>query len=219
MIFGSGGNCRIKSCGSGYIGAMVWMALPQYCVGAGCRIFWSSICLTGVGTYLFDQDLLIRVVSILPAGQNRRRRHGRYQVRKGRSPSSSCDWSLSFVGLITAVLGPVALSHELSLNLSYIQTLEKGKLSPCALGVARLAHPCWKAALLQSTTILAGAKIRTTAVACRPFAHCHHACAFATDQEAYLSTLYPLHLAQPVTRDTRRSVSVRDRSVVERAIH
>ena len=42
-------------------------ALPQYCVGAGCRIFWSSICLTGVGTYLFDQDLLIRVVSILPA--------------------------------------------------------------------------------------------------------------------------------------------------------
>jgi len=217
MISGSGGNCRIKSCGSGYIGAMVWMALPQYCVGAGCRIFWSSICLTGVWTYLFD--LLIRVVSILPARQNRRRRHGRYQVRKGRSPSSSCDWSLSFVGLITAVLGPVALSHELSLNLSYIQTLEKGKLSPCALGVARLAHPCWKAALLQSTTILASAKIRTTAVACRPFAHCHHACAFATDQEAYLSTLYPLHLAQPVTRDTRRSVSVRDRSVVERAIH
>ena len=77
----------------------------------------------------------------------------------------------------------------------------------------------WKAALLQSTTIVAGAKIRTTAVACRPFAHCHHACAFASDQEAYLSTLYPLHLAQPVTRDTRRSVSVRDRSVVERAIH
>ena len=69
MIFGSGGNCRIKSCESGCIGAMVWMALPQYCVGAGRRIFWPSICLTGVGTYLFDQDLLIPVVSILPAGQ------------------------------------------------------------------------------------------------------------------------------------------------------
>ena len=45
MIFGSGGNCHIESCASGYIGAMVWMALPQYCVGAGRRIFWSSICL------------------------------------------------------------------------------------------------------------------------------------------------------------------------------